>query len=292
MKYSLRNPWNKRDAEISRLAIVQALVCRLLIAVPFLLSPYPLSAQYTQIFDPVFPPVEKMLVFDDTLYGVPGYSSGSPGSLLFSTDLGASWRSYRSPLDWLDVDVNDVAVKDTHLYVLTDRGLFRKSLAEGVFRWVTTVTGTTVVPTASGVHILDMTSDTTIFYYSSALGRDPLPYGHPERKPTLMLAEDSLLWITTGSRTWYSSNHGAFWEKHRPAAVNPIMDMVRYDGALYGVPRDTAPYLLRSEDRLYWDYFDLPISVNSSVRIEVQVECFASSLPIPQQHHRDRWDSL
>ncbi|MBR9975108.1 MAG: exo-alpha-sialidase, partial [Bacteroidetes bacterium] len=236
----------------------------------FLLSPFPLSAQYTQIFDPTIAPIEKMLVFDDTLYGIPGYSSGSPDPLLFSTDLGANWRSYRSPLDWLDIEVTDIAASNTHMYVLTDRGLFRKSLMEGAFRWATRVTGTAVFPSGGEVHILDGTTDTTVFYHSFAFGRDPQPYAHPERKPTLMLAEDSLLWITGGNTTWFSSDRGASWAKHRPSAAIPITDMARYDGALYGVPRDTAPYLLRSEDRRYWDYFDLPFSVNNSVRIAAQ----------------------
>ena len=125
----------------------------------FLLSPFPLSAQYTQIFDPFVPAIEKMLVFDDTLYGIPGTSSGSPGPLLYSTDLGASWRSYTSSLDWLDADVSDIAATHTHMYVLTDRGLFRKSTAEGAFRWVTRVTGTTVVPSGSELHILDASTE-------------------------------------------------------------------------------------------------------------------------------------
>lgn len=236
----------------------------------FLLSPFPLSAQYTQIFDPFVPSIEKMLTFDDTLYGIPGTSSGSPGPLLFSTDLGASWRSYTSSLDWLDADVSDIAASHTHMYVLTDRGLFRKSRTDGTFHWVTRVTGTTVVPTGSEVHILDAASDTTVFYHSSALGRAPKAYVHPERRPTLMLAEDSLLWLTSGNDSWFSSDRGASWARHRPAAANPITDMVRHDGALYGVPRNAASYLLRSEDRLHWDYFDLPFTVNSSVRIMVQ----------------------
>ena len=236
----------------------------------FLLSPVPLSAQYRLILDPSIPPIGKMAVFDDTLYGIPGYCLGNPGPLLFSVDRGDSWRSYRSPLDWLGLEVRDIAVQDTHLYVLTDRGLFRKSLREKAFRWVTRVAGTRVIPDEPRVHILDSSGDSTVFSHSDFYGRDPRRYAHPGRRAELLLAEESLLWLYTYRELYASSDLGATWKRKLGYPDNVLTSMVRFEGAWYGVPQSGRKYLYRSELGYSWQEWPLPFYAGEGTHLEVR----------------------
>lgn len=112
-------------------------ITALLFVTLFLMYPSTFIAQYRQIFNSDIPQISKMLVFDDTLFGCSGSQRGNSGPFLYSIDGGASWQTYFSPLSWLDAEVTDIAVEDSLLYVLTDHGLFRKSLREKAFFWVT-----------------------------------------------------------------------------------------------------------------------------------------------------------
>ncbi|MBE0644219.1 MAG: hypothetical protein IH600_09075 [Bacteroidetes bacterium] len=260
----------ERDAMIhQRCTALKRNASRLLRGAVFLLLlPLPLLGQYTQIFDPGMPKIKKMRMFDDTLYGCAGSIYGNSDPLVFSIDEGNTWRPYRSPISWMGAEITDIAVQDTLMYVLSDRGLFRKSIRERAFQWVTRVGGTQVIPDGANVHILAESSDTTIFYHSSLFGRDPQPYAHPLKSPKLLLAEDSTIWIFYYHELHYSSNFGASWKLRLSYPDNPISSLVHYGDAWYGVPMNGVKFLWRSETGYTWQPFPLPFYVGEGVQIE------------------------
>lgn len=253
---------NRMRALIIPLAFVAALVP---LAVP-------VSAQYTQILDPDIPSIRKMLVFDDTLYGCSGSLYGNSGPLVFSADGGAHWHRYISPMIWLDAEVTDIATEDSLLYVLTDRGLFRKSISEKAFSFVTRISGMEVVPDGANVHIIVRDPnypESSVFYHSSDFGRDPRPYEHPGRSPRLILAEDSALWMHSGHELQFSSDLGGTWQLRMNDSNNPVHSLVRHRGTLFGVPMGAARFLHRSEDGVIWEQWDLPFWVDETTAIEI-----------------------
>ncbi|MDX9757865.1 MAG: sialidase family protein, partial [Bacteroidota bacterium] len=251
---------------------IQAFITRFAIIATILALTSPLSAQYTQIFDSAIPAIRKMLVFDDTLYGCSGSLYGNSGPLVFSTDGGAHWYTYISPIFWLNAEVRDIAREDSLLYILTNQGLFRKSLREKAFTWVTRVTGTEIVPDGTHVHIIvrdPSYPESSVFYHSRNFGRDPRIYEHPGSSPHLILAEDSVLWMHSGHELQFSSDLGRTWQLRMNSSGNPIHSLVRHDGTLIGVPMNGGYFLHRSEDGVSWQEWPLPFWVDQTTTIEV-----------------------